>query len=90
MDWESDPGELQRKLEQANRLVRVVGDQTTLQRIRDFVEELRQKLQRSSAERRSRDAIRARARGIWEQNGRPSGRDEEFWLQAERELSEGN
>jgi len=29
-----------------------------------------------------------RAREIWEQNGRPSGRDEEFWLQAETEITE--
>ena len=27
-------------------------------------------------------------REIWEQNGRPSGRDEEFWLQAETEITE--
>ncbi len=27
-----------------------------------------------------------RAREIWENNGKPIGRDEEFWLQAEREL----
>ena len=30
--------------------------------------------------------IRRRAREIWEENGRPSGRDEEFWFQAEREF----
>ena len=29
-----------------------------------------------------------RARELWEQNGRPVGRDVEFWLQAERELNE--
>ena len=29
-------------------------------------------------------------REIWEQNGRPSGRDEEFWLQAETEITERN
>ena len=32
------------------------------------------------------EKIRKRAREIWEENGRPTGRDEEFWLQAEREL----
>ena len=32
--------------------------------------------------------IRKRAREIWEENGRPAGRDEEFWLQAEREFRE--
>lgn len=33
--------------------------------------------------------IRQRAHEIWEQNGRPEDRDEEFWLQAERELFDG-
>ncbi|MFC7739313.1 DUF2934 domain-containing protein [Roseomonas sp. GCM10028921] len=34
--------------------------------------------------------IRERAQGIWEKEGRPEGRDQEHWLQAERELgSEG-
>jgi hypothetical protein len=35
------------------------------------------------------DQIRERAQRIWEEHHRPDGRDEEFWLQAERELSEG-
>lgn len=35
----------------------------------------------------SRDEIAARAAAIWEQNGRPAGRDEEFWLDAERQLA---
>lgn len=30
--------------------------------------------------------ISARARDIWREKGCPSGRDEEIWLQAEREL----
>jgi hypothetical protein len=32
------------------------------------------------------DEISAQARQRWEQAGQPVGRDEEFWLQAEREL----
>jgi hypothetical protein len=32
--------------------------------------------------------IRNRARDIWAENGKPSGRDLEFWLQAEREFRE--
>lgn len=35
------------------------------------------------------DEISARARQIWERNGRPDGRDEEHWFQAERELRGG-
>jgi hypothetical protein len=34
--------------------------------------------------------IRHRAYEIWEQNGRPEGRDEEFWHQAESEFNNGN
>ena len=32
------------------------------------------------------DRIRDRAYQIWDRDGRQSGRDEEYWLQAEREL----
>jgi Protein of unknown function (DUF2934) len=35
------------------------------------------------------EKIRQRAREIWEENHRPDGRDDEFWYQAERELSQG-
>jgi hypothetical protein len=37
-----------------------------------------------------RDAIVARAREIWEEEGRPEGRSEEHWLRAEAELSQRN
>ncbi len=33
-----------------------------------------------------REEISKRARQIWEESGSPSGRDEEFWLKAEREV----
>lgn len=32
------------------------------------------------------DTIAARAQQIWEEQGRPSGRDVEFWLKAELEV----
>lgn len=35
------------------------------------------------------DAIRTRAHQIWEQEGRPDGRDRDHWTTAERELSDG-
>ena len=35
----------------------------------------------------SPDAIRERAYGIWEREGRPHGRELEHWLQAESELA---
>src|SRR5262245_30707518 len=33
------------------------------------------------------DAIRRRAYQLWEADGRPDGRDEEFWYRAEREFA---
>ena len=33
------------------------------------------------------DRIRTRAHQLWELAGRPEGREEEFWHEAERELS---
>jgi hypothetical protein len=32
------------------------------------------------------EQIRIRAHQLWEQSGKPNGREEEFWHQAEREL----
>ena len=34
-----------------------------------------------------RQRITERARQLWEQDGRPEGRDMEYWLQAEEELA---
>jgi Protein of unknown function (DUF2934) len=34
----------------------------------------------------AQDQIRNRAYELWEQHGRPEGRQDEFWRQAEREL----
>ena len=83
-----DPHELEREIERANRLASVVGDQTTYQRLKQFVEELKQNLQGRLAARRSKEAIRARARELWEASGCPPDRDLEFWLKAEEELRE--
>jgi hypothetical protein len=85
---DEDPRKLEMEIERAERLARTVDDRTTSQRLWDFIEELKQRLQYRRAARRSRDEIRARAREIWEQHGRPNGRDIEFWLQAEAELKE--
>ena len=88
MDQSEDPRELERKIEQAVRIASNVTDQTTVQRLKAFVEDLRQKLRQALEGRRIKHETRARARELWEQNGRPSGRDLEFWLQAESEISE--
>jgi len=34
------------------------------------------------------DQIRLRAHQLWEQAGKPDGREDEFWHQAERELDQ--
>jgi len=61
MDEIEDPRDLERKIEQASRIARRVNDQTTYQRLTAWVGELRQKLHRRLADRRTQDAIRARA-----------------------------
>jgi hypothetical protein len=88
MDQSNDPQELERKIDQASRIVSRVNDQTTVERLRAWIEELKQNLRQRREARRTKQAIAARAREIWEQNGRPQDRDLEFWLQAESEINE--
>ena len=75
---------LQREIERAGRLASAVSDQTTYQRLRQFVEELEQNLKRRMAARRSKEAIRAarenfgkpvaaRPTGTWNLVGRQRG-----------------
>ncbi|WP_256468241.1 DUF2934 domain-containing protein [Bradyrhizobium sp. 150] len=71
----------------ARRLASRVTDVTTSQLLTAFAEDIGHKLQDLlSAERRR--AIHMRAQELWEEAGRPEGRDLEFWLQAERQLLE--
>jgi hypothetical protein len=35
------------------------------------------------------EQIKVRAHELWEQAGKPEGRDDEFWRQAELELAQG-
>jgi len=87
MDQTEDPRELERKIEQASRIASRINDQTTYERLTAWIEELKQKLRKRRAARRIKDEIRVRAHELWEQHGRPAGRGEEFWLQAEAELT---
>ena len=89
MDRDQDPLELERQLERAKRLAAAVTDRTTYERLKDFVEELRQRLEQRLVARRSKEQVRTRAHQLWEAHGRPKGRDVEFWLQAEAELRGG-
>ena len=88
MDQSDDPQELERKIDQATRIASRVNDQTTVERLRAWIEEMKQRLRQRLEARRTKQAISARAREIWEQNGCPADRDLEFWLQAESEINE--
>lgn len=90
MDQSDDPRELERKIELASRISARINDATTIERLRDWVEDLRQRLRERLAARRMKQAIEARARELWDQNGRPADRDLEFWLQAEADIRERN
>jgi methylthioribose-1-phosphate isomerase len=86
MDQSDDPRELERKINQAARIVSGVSDPTTVERLRAWIEELRQRLRQRREARRIKQVITQRAKAIWEEHGRPFGRDLEFWLQAESEV----
>ena len=83
---EEDPRELERKIDQADRIASRIVDPTVVERLSSWAQDLRARLKRIMGERRIQQEIAARARELWEQNGRPSGRDLEFWLKAEKEI----
>ena len=83
---EDDPRELERKINQARRIASTITDQTTLERLKAWVEQLKQSLRQRLAARQTKEDTKARAWELWQQNGRPAGRDLEFWLQAEAEI----
>jgi len=62
---EGDPRELERKIDQACRIASTITDQTTLERLRAWVEELKQSLRQRLAARRAKEDIKARARELW-------------------------
>ncbi|MBR0955354.1 DUF2934 domain-containing protein [Bradyrhizobium canariense] len=75
---------IEHQIELATRAAALVKDETTVQRFRNFAEELKQKLLRMMR----RGKVRARAYEIWEQAGRPVDREVEFWLEAERQIED--
>ena len=74
------------KAKKYRNLTRMIDDRETGRRIMDLTAELKQRA--LALARPDEEHIRVRAREIWEENGRPSGRDQEFWYQAEREFRE--
>ena len=73
---------IEHQIELATRAAALVKDETTGHRFRSFAEELKRKLLRMMR----RGQVRSRAYELWEQAGRPAGRELEFWLEAERQL----
>jgi len=90
MEQSEDPEELERKIAQASRIASSVRDETTIERLLAWADDLRRKLQQHREAPRKRDEIKKRARELWEQNGRPGGRDLEFWLKAESEINDAS
>jgi hypothetical protein len=83
--------ELERKIAQASRLAATVMDNTTQRRLNRLRDELAESLRKYPGRRAriSEEQVRARAHELWEAHGGPQGRDEEFWVRAERELVDG-
>ncbi|MBR0992423.1 DUF2934 domain-containing protein [Bradyrhizobium japonicum] len=77
---------IEHQIELATRAVALVKDEPTRHRFRGFAEELKRKLRGMMR----RGQVRARAYELWERAGRPADRELEFWLEAERQLEEGD
>jgi hypothetical protein len=75
---------LQHQLELANRAIALIGDRETVERLETFASGIRERVAdlRASLER---GKTSRRAYALWQDAGRPEGRDLEFWLRAERE-----
>jgi hypothetical protein len=91
MAKDADRSELERKIAQTKRLASAVTDRRTQRKLAELRDELAETLRRFPNRRASipESRVRARAHELWEQHGRPQGRDVEFWLLAERELVAG-
>jgi len=74
------------KASKYEQFARLLGDPATVRNILDLAGKLRKRAEILIKPTQNR--IRRRARQIWMESGRPSGRDEEFWLRAEQELTD--
>jgi hypothetical protein len=86
MDYLPEFQRLDHQLELALRAISRIGDRETVQRLQEFAREIGERLRILKAARLEEETKR-RAHELWEEAGRPEGRDLEFWLGAERELS---
>ena len=74
------------KAKKYRRFARWIDDQETVQQALDLSAKLKRRARMIAKPTERR--IRRRAKQLWEQAGRPTGRDLEFWLEAEREFRE--
>jgi hypothetical protein len=85
MSYEQEVADLLAKADKYRRLARSVSDQEVVGRISDLTDDLEKQAEQLKRMLRE-ESVRSRAYQIWQRHGRPAGRDDEFWLQAEREL----
>jgi hypothetical protein len=76
-------GELRQRAQRYRRLKTQISDSATVQAICQLAGEY----EMTAAELEKRHLTLERAHEIWIEHGRPSGRDMEFWLAAERDLA---
>lgn len=86
MDRKQLVGHLLEKSRKYRAYSRWVSDRQTVRSILALAGELRDRAR--ALAHPDEGNIRNRAREIWEEHGKPAGRDLEFWLQAEREFQE--
>jgi DUF2934 family protein len=84
MDRRTQLRSLEHQLDLANRAVRLVIDDVTVERLRRFAHDVECQLADARAAL-AEEETRARAHELWREAGCPPGRDLEFWLRAERE-----
>ena len=85
MDRRAELQRLEHQLELANRVVRLVLDYPTKERLREFAHDVESRIA-DLQETEMEAAIRACAHRLWQQAGCPEGRDLEFWTEAERRV----
>ena len=84
MDRRTQLRSLEHQLDLANRAVRLVIDDVTVERLRRFAHGVERQLADVKAAL-AEEETRARAHELWQEAGCPPGRDLEFWVRAERE-----
>ncbi|WP_166096493.1 DUF2934 domain-containing protein [Bradyrhizobium barranii] len=86
MDQLSELRRLEHQLVLAQRAISLISDGATVERLEAFAREISDRLRRLKAASLVEET-RRRAYKLWENAGRPEGRDLEFWLRAEREAA---